>query len=527
MKVLFLAYECDLSLIRSVSSYADQSNIHSIVLECALSTITNLRPNEQNEYLTLEEPFGIFVKNYISKSLPLDPWSELRVIEAKYLEPRKTIRQLMRTAQYYFQDHHTRKPYYRIRNDYLRCCLVLQIVKWFLKLISEFQPDVCFCFNGEYLVKQLAASFSNYFNYKYLCLTHSRLSNSMVLLDSSFKPVRIKTSFAHDYAASLKIPTTITSDELKSLIYSDIYSPIAQQRIHDVRRLSPVLRAIRVFPQTYSDFIFGLKCSIKSKLYFLRVYRLSLFRPIPFTTSSLYCLINSLNVERRILRVSSCYSSLFVSEKRLLLEKELQHRLVLYPLHVLPESSTLCLSDNYYEEDHIRHISSRLPIDAYLVVKENIHMLGHRNLSFYSRIKSLGNVLLLDPLVSVQHCLARKIFDAVVGISGTALLEAVLSGLCYVSAYGDPEFIDLLPRGYQGYAGVENMLSDFCQLRHTPDPALTPIEYINIITDLGISWNLPLDFEIDAKLLDSATARMLSCNIVNIIIRHCSKASSM
>jgi hypothetical protein len=145
------------------------------------------------------------------------------------------------------------------------------------------------------------------------------------------------------------------------------------------------------------------------------------------------------------------------------------------------------MSDNYYEADIVRHLSSRLPIDTFLLVKENIQMLGERPLSFYKDIRDLGNVYLVDPRVSTDQLL--ELSSAAIGISGTFLLEALSAGINYCAAYGTPEFIDLLPSGYQGYCGVEKMLNDFSCGDPPPHSILSLSSYVDFLKKINIRWS--------------------------------------
>lgn len=116
-------------------------------------------------------------------------------------------------------------------------------------------------------------------------------------------------------------------------------------------------------------------------------------------------------------------------------------------------------------------------------------MLGERPLSFYENINELGNTYLIDPMVSSKLLLA--ISNAVVGISGTVLLEAKVFGIELISALGTPEFIEVLPPGFQNYEGLNYMLN--C-LSTGLKPPVSNVKLIDYIAEV-IAWNIRWDHE--------------------------------
>lgn len=114
---------------------------------------------------------------------------------------------------------------------------------------------------------------------------------------------------------------------------------------------------------------------------------------------------------------------------------------VLFPLHVLRESSTLTLGPDYVEIDVIRELSHRLPVGVMVAVKENPNMVGLRLNSEIKAVKELPNVVYISPAAKTSELIRQAI--GVVGISGTALLEgAILRVPAF--AVGSPEFANAL-----------------------------------------------------------------------------------
>ena len=118
--------------------------------------------------------------------------------------------------------------------------------------------------------------------------------------------------------------------------------------------------------------------------------------------------------------IFSKFVSLF--EKPVLGEKY-----VYFPLHLIPESTTLNKSPFYPNElSVIEAISKSLPLGCKLYVKEHGAMVGERPLSFYKKIKTLSNVRVVDitfyndPKPWITNSLG------VITLSGTAAFEAAM-----------------------------------------------------------------------------------------------------
>ena len=76
-----------------------------------------------------------------------------------------------------------------------------------------------------------------------------------------------------------------------------------------------------------------------------------------------------------------------------------------------------------------------------MVVKENPMMIGDRRKKFYRWVSRQASVILVDPLMSSYELIINS--KGVIGISGTALLEAAILGKP-THAFGHPEFRDFM-----------------------------------------------------------------------------------
>ena len=102
---------------------------------------------------------------------------------------------------------------------------------------------------------------------------------------------------------------------------------------------------------------------------------------------------------------------------------------VYFPLHLIPESTTLIKSPFYPNEIAvIEAVSKSLPIGWKLYVKEHGSMVGERPLGFYKAIKRLTNVRLVrmdaydDPKPWIQNSVG------VITLSGSSAFEAAMLG---------------------------------------------------------------------------------------------------
>lgn len=126
---------------------------------------------------------------------------------------------------------------------------------------------------------------------------------------------------------------------------------------------------------------------------------------------------------------------------------------IFFPLHYRPEASTSVLA-RYYEDDLelLKNIAFSLPDNAQLIVKEHLAATGMRNVSFYKKVLSFPNTVLIGPDFNFLKQINR--FDAAIVLTSTVGFEAIQNGI--------PVF--LLGRTfYSNYPGVTKIES-FSQL---------------------------------------------------------------
>jgi len=137
-------------------------------------------------------------------------------------------------------------------------------------------------------------------------------------------------------------------------------------------------------------------------------------------------------------------------------------KFVLIPLHARPESSTLTRGRGKSDEDVIAEVISALresETDVDVFALENAACIGNNRTAMYRNCRTNG-VVVLSPLNSTQEWLRSA--WCVVGLSGTALLEANLIGVP-AFACGYPEFRDALD-------SADETLADFFRNIATATP---------------------------------------------------------
>ena len=189
--IVLLAYENEIDCLLQVADSLRNSGHSVTILEGAVATATKHSSSSiNNKYIGIKSALDIFEQKKRDNLLSPNPWSELYSLERSLLDGSNTcFRRLMRTAPQYYPDHHTRKPYYRIHNDYDRCSYILALSHWFIDNIQQLKPDLVFCLQGNNFIKQLAAASEQSLGYKFFILSLGRISNSMILLSSSLQPV--------------------------------------------------------------------------------------------------------------------------------------------------------------------------------------------------------------------------------------------------------------------------------------------------------------------------------------------------
>ncbi|WP_026837165.1 hypothetical protein [Gillisia sp. JM1] len=102
---------------------------------------------------------------------------------------------------------------------------------------------------------------------------------------------------------------------------------------------------------------------------------------------------------------------------------------IYFPLHLIPESSTLIKAPLYpNEEDVIAAVAKSMPANWKLYLKEHGAMIGERPFSFYKKISRLSNVkfIKLDAYNDPKTWITKS--EGVITLTGTTAFESVMLG---------------------------------------------------------------------------------------------------
>lgn len=461
MKIILLAFEVESFAICVLAKHLEKDGHEVWIVNCDSwhfvhgSSIKNwYKINDFHNTINFEKEYlKLYKDNY-----EID-WRYLGEFEKKYCI-NKNIQQLI--MSHHIFGHGYRYPYYTpYSNEQLFYWVELQL-KWCERIINDIKPDLIFTLNNNYFIKNIFWQISLAYNIKFLTLHNTRIKDKLIISDNfgygtSNKVIKAISSMEKTENNELKEAKKWIKEYKESNSFS-VYSFSATERI--IRQNQFFLKKIIInLLKDLKTINIGLTRTKHYRGFFKSNYMESSYL---FTT--IYTIRRTVNKARYSKNIFSPF------------HKELPDRPYIYfPLHTLPESSTLTLSTEYYENDLIRFISKKLPARMLLLVKENPMMIGDRPYSFYKELTKKPNVYLIDPLYSSKKIIAYS--RGVVGISGTALLEAALFKKP-THAFGFPEFDYIID--FKGYNDIEEFIEMCSQGLQSPkyDQTLNYVQYM-------------------------------------------------
>ena len=326
------------------------------------------------------------------------------------------------------------------------------------KILNDFQPDIILTIGNNYFVKNITYHISKNKKILFLSILNARIADKYVAFDN----LGINTP---DFI--LKKMKSIGSKNLDEA--KDIINYLNKDALTLYKSHNYIIDSI-----SSENLLKGLVAFFKRSLVslYLKLFVQTDFNKnylgISFLKGLIYEFRNNI-YRKNILKKSSVFSKSFPIMKNY----------YYMALHVIPESATLTQSDDYNEEAHIIDISRKLPIDTYLVVKENIEMLGIRPLSFYKRLNKIHNVILVNPFMSSMDLIKNS--HGVISICGTVTLEAALLNKRAI-CIGTPEYSDL--KGVERYDKNKTSFTLNTKIDNNSEDNLS---YIQTIIDIGES----------------------------------------
>ena len=447
MKILLISFENDIRALCALSSLLQNQGYEVKIIQgdpTSVSTLPNLlKGNQVSQFLeniyTMSECLRAFSDGYMKPD-----WSYLKDFEEKYCH-RKNLLQLVMTDPIIFNFHHYRRPYYtKLPFKEAGFAIAELLLKWLENIFADYQPEVLFTIGNNYFVKNAA------------CFMAAQKKCQIIQL----VPGRMGTYWFPHSDAVFAYEDHRYQDFLEQEIpQSDLRE--ANKHISEFLSSKEGLYEASAVTSRNKTQLFTIT-SIVKKLFFLYKRQLqNLLRKgkityrkdmntISYFWKGDYIASNKFKIMIYHFRIAINQIK-YLKDKNSPFTKDIPTEdYLLFPLHTLPESSTLTLSKEYYEADLIRFISKEMPAGMLLLVKENPNMIGERFWSFYQEIDKLPNVVLLDPIVSTQKTI--KMSKGVVGISGTALLEAIFRGKP-IHCFGNPEFLPIVNSyGFESFA---------------------------------------------------------------------------
>jgi len=393
-------------------------------------------------------------------------WDYLRAFERAHCE-HKNIEQLILSDAVMRQYHHFRRPHFTPVSDDIVYYWTELLLKWIEATIEEFDPDLIFNYRRNYFVKNAVAQIALSEDISIYSLVTSRIGDYHHLVTNFGLGTDDRiASYIRSECPSGKPQAAMEVIEAFETTEGGLYDAAAQRQVHDQDDvvdprsvLSEWMRQVKRIGKTVAF-------SEKRKYRFGRGNYFNNYQPL--------ALINY--TQRAFNKLRYHYTDPF----RRTVPGE---PFVYFPLHTLPESSTLTLSTEYFERDLIRFVSKELPAGYTLAVKENPNMIGLRPFSYYDEIDELPNVEVIDPAVPSTTLLRGS--EGVCGISGTALLEGTILGTP-AHAFGTPEFLDLLhSRGFDTFPEFV----DTCE-QGTYERPPTVARYVQYVLDHGRELDL-------------------------------------
>ena len=154
---------------------------------------------------------------------------------------------------------------------------------------------------------------------------------------------------------------------------------------------------------------------------------------------------------------------------------------ILFPLQVQPESSVDVIGiENSNQFETIKKISSILPSDYKLLVKEHPNAIGMRNPKYLNRIARLPGVVIVEPSCNTFDLF--KYVDMVCSISGTVCYEAAL--LKKPSLTFTKLFFNQIPNSHYSYNPY--CISSFLKINHSEKDEVEALHKILSNSHYGI-----------------------------------------
>lgn len=284
------------------------------------------------------------------------------------------------------------------------------------QIFEEFQPDVIYDTENAGLGRIVLLEVANARNIPYISLEGARIEDYWV--PTYTLGIQVEPFFKKEMALLKQKYSTEGFKNSRGVHYLNNFRSRADILSEDYKMINPIVKGWKPFAE-FKELLFSTCRAIKMTFKAACITRVA---------SPLYCnhlasikLIWVVFFRNILIRILRSWYFTNVDTKGF--------KYVLFPLHVIPESSVFTKAPYFSSESFlIETLSKSVPWDYKIVVKEHWAMLGFRPLSFYKQLRKLKNVILVNPF---QHNDPKQFIQdskGVVTITGTSALEAAILG---------------------------------------------------------------------------------------------------
>ncbi|SDW45684.1 hypothetical protein SAMN05444411_101768 [Lutibacter oricola] len=413
-KILWVCKESFTSLTNFCIPYFNEYKNEAIFIHPTESllrdtTFVNFKKNNNDIKIhTLDKIAHVYSDN-ISDKLSKESTNKLQGFEEKYCK-KVDWGTLLMSSQIFTTPYHYRY-FFKDLTDEEKNYWVLLLFEYMENLVKTSKPDFIFDFDNSEIGRSVLWLVADFFNIPYITIEHTRYNGYLI---PNFNLGRKVDDFFIEKFLSIK--KADSSFETEVISYRN-KSEIANKDYKNNKTLKKNNNSLFKDLKRLGTYEISAIKKMKSKIRFLK----SNFR-FPFIAhfpSIFFFFLEMVLRERYLL---SSLNPFFKNP----VEGE---KYIYFPLHLVPESSTLIKAPFYpNEESVIAFISKALPLGWKLYIKEHGAMIGERPLKFYKKISRLSNVefIKLDAHSDPKSWILKS--QGVITLTGTSAFESVMLG---------------------------------------------------------------------------------------------------
>jgi len=318
--------------------------------------------------------------------------------------------ELLMSSQIFTTPYHNRF-YFKDISDNEKYYWIYLLFNYFEKLLINSKPDFIFDFDNSEIGRSVLWLVSKKLNIPYITIEHTRYDGYLI---PNFSLGRRNDGFLLDHLQSVKpckeIIELIKNFRLKDKIVNPDFYNNKTLKVKNNNLFSDIKKLLNNLLVVYKKY--RRKLQLKKK-----------YRSLPFIASSYKSVIFFVKIIFRERFLLSSRNSYFKSPKR-------NQKNIYFPLHLIPESSTLIKAPFYPSEDEIiKRLSKVMPLGWKIYIKEHGAMIGERPIKFYKELSRLSNVefIKLNAFNDPKDWITNS--EGVVTITGTSAFEAAMLGI--------------------------------------------------------------------------------------------------